>query len=235
MVSMDNLVVTNALPVIRVKLDAGLEGLEWTVNAYTLTFAVFLLTGAALGDRFGRRRLFAIGLTIFTLASAAAAMAPNIGTLIAARAIQGVGGAIVMPLTLTLLASVVAPERRGVAFGVWGAMGGLGVALGPVIGGAITAVLVLAVDLLGERADRPAAAAGAGRRSGRAAAAPAGSTRSVPCSSRPACSASCSAWYAATGTAGPAPRCWPALIGGGAAAGRVPRRGSGGPPRRWCR
>jgi EmrB/QacA subfamily drug resistance transporter len=138
MVSMDNLVVTNALPVIRVKLDAGLEGLEWTVNAYTLSFAVFLLTGAALGDRFGRRRLFAIGLTVFTLASAAAAMAPNIGMLITARAIQGLGGAIVMPLTLTLLASVVAPERRGVAFGIWGATGGLGVALGPVIGGAIT-------------------------------------------------------------------------------------------------
>jgi EmrB/QacA subfamily drug resistance transporter len=138
MVSMDNLVVTNALPVIRVKLGAGLEGLEWTVNAYTLSFAVLLLTGAALGDRFGRRKLFAIGLIIFTLASAGAAMAPNIGILITARAVQGLGGAIAMPLTLTLLASVVKPERRGVAFGVWGAMGGLGVALGPVIGGAIT-------------------------------------------------------------------------------------------------
>ena len=138
MVSMDNLVVTNALPVIRVKLGAGLEGLEWTVNAYTLSFAVFLLTGAALGDRFGRRRLFAIGLAIFTAASAAAAMAPDIGTLITARAIQGVGGAIAMPLTLTLLASVVPAAKRGIAFGVWSATGGLGVALGPVIGGAIT-------------------------------------------------------------------------------------------------
>jgi EmrB/QacA subfamily drug resistance transporter len=138
MVSMDNLIVTNALPVIRRSLDTGLEGLEWTVNAYTLTFAVFLLTGAALGDRFGRRRLFAIGLTIFTLASAAAALAPSIGVLIAARAVQGLGGAIVMPLTLTLLASVVPPERRGLAFGLWGAMSGLGVALGPVIGGAVT-------------------------------------------------------------------------------------------------
>jgi EmrB/QacA subfamily drug resistance transporter len=138
MVSMDNLVVTNALPVIRLKLNAGLEGLEWTVNAYTLTFAVFLLTGAALGDRFGRRRLFVIGIAIFTLASAAAALAPNIGALIAARAVQGVGGAIAMPLTLTLLASVVPASKRGVAFGVWGATAGLGVALGPVIGGAIT-------------------------------------------------------------------------------------------------
>ena len=138
MVSMDNLVVTNALPVIRLKLGAGLEGLEWTVNAYTLTFAVFLLTGAALGDRFGRRRLFVIGIAVFTLASAAAALAPNIGMLIAARAVQGVGGAIAMPLTLTLLSSVVPANKRGVAFGVWGATAGLGVALGPVIGGAIT-------------------------------------------------------------------------------------------------
>jgi EmrB/QacA subfamily drug resistance transporter len=138
MVSMDNLVVTNALPVIRRDLGTGLEGLEWTVNAYTLTFAVFLLTGAALGDRFGRRRLFAIGLGIFTAASAAAALAPDIGTLIAARAVQGLGGAIVMPLTLTLLASVTPPHRRALALGLWGAMGGLGVALGPVIGGGIT-------------------------------------------------------------------------------------------------
>ncbi len=138
MVSMDNLVVTNALPVIRVKLNAGLEGLEWTVNAYTLTFAVLLLTGAALGDRFGRRRLFVIGIAIFTLASAAAALAPNIGTLIATRAVQGVGGAIALPLTLTLLSSVVPANKRGIAFGVWGATAGLGVALGPVIGGAIT-------------------------------------------------------------------------------------------------
>jgi EmrB/QacA subfamily drug resistance transporter len=138
MVSMDNLIVTNALPVIRTELGTGLEGLEWTVNAYTLTFAVFLLTGAALGDRFGRRRMLGIGLVVFTAASAAAALAPNIESLIAARAVQGLGGAIVMPLTLTLIASVTAPEKRGVALGIWGAAGGLGVALGPVIGGGIT-------------------------------------------------------------------------------------------------
>src|SRR5215475_8842451 len=138
MVSMDNLVVTNALPVIRVSLGTGLEGLEWTINAYTLMFAVFLLPGAALGDRFGRRRVFAVGMTIFTAASAVAALAPSVGVLIAARAVQGLGGAVVMPLTLTLLASVVAPERRGLAFGLWGGMSGLGVALGPVIGGGIT-------------------------------------------------------------------------------------------------
>src|SRR3982751_6565848 len=95
MVTLDNLVVTTALPVIRTDLHAGLSGLEWTVNAYTLTFAVLLLTGAALGDRFGRRRMFAIGLGIFTVASAAAALAPSIDALVAARALQGVGGAIV--------------------------------------------------------------------------------------------------------------------------------------------
>ncbi|GAA1833574.1 MFS transporter [Luedemannella flava] len=137
MVTMDNLVVTNALPVIRVELNTGLEGLEWTVNAYTLTFAVFLLTAAALGDRFGRRRLLAIGLAVFTLASAAAALSPDIGTLVAARAVQGLGGAMVMPLTLTILADAVPPEKRGTALGIWGAMSGLGVGLGPVIGGAV--------------------------------------------------------------------------------------------------
>src|SRR3978361_2103507 len=98
MVTLDNLVVTTALPVIRVDLHSGLSGLEWTVNAYTLTFAVLLLTGAALGDRFGRRRMFTIGLSIFTLASAAAALAPSIGALDAARAVQGLGGARVLPL-----------------------------------------------------------------------------------------------------------------------------------------
>src|SRR5947209_10633178 len=107
MVTLDNLVVTTALPVIRKNLHAGIQGLEWTVNAYTLTFAVLLLTGAALGDRFGRRRLFAIGLTLFTFASAAAALAPSIGVLVAARAAQGVGGAIVTPLTLTILSGAV--------------------------------------------------------------------------------------------------------------------------------
>ncbi|WP_213455265.1 DHA2 family efflux MFS transporter permease subunit [Rhizomonospora bruguierae] len=137
MVAMDNLVVTNALPVIRVDLGTGLEGLEWTVNAYTLTFAVLLLTGAALGDRYGRRRLLMIGLAVFTAASTAAALAPDVGVLIAARAVQGAGGALVAPLTLTLLAEVVPPARRGLAFGVWGATSGLGIALGPVIGGAV--------------------------------------------------------------------------------------------------
>ena len=137
MVTLDNLVVTMALPSIRLDLGATIEDLEWTVNAYTLSFAVLLLTGAALGDRFGRKRLFAAGLGIFTAASAAAALAPNVETLVAARAVQGLGGAIVLPLTLTLLSAAVSPERRGLALGAWGGIGGLGVALGPVIGGAV--------------------------------------------------------------------------------------------------
>ena len=137
MVTLDNLVVTTALPSIRVDLGASIEDLEWTVNAYTLSFAVLLLTGAALGDRFGRRRLFAIGLAIFTVASAAAALAPNVETLIAARAVQGVGGAIVTPLTLTILSAAVSADKRGLALGAWGAIGGLAVASGPVVGGAV--------------------------------------------------------------------------------------------------
>jgi EmrB/QacA subfamily drug resistance transporter len=136
-VTLDNLVVTTALPVIREDLGAGLESLEWTVNAYTLSFAVLLLTGAALGDRFGRRRMFAIGLGIFTAGSAAAALAPSVDALVAARALQGIGGAIVTPLTLTLLSAAVRPERRGVALGAWGGIGGLAVALGPLVGGAV--------------------------------------------------------------------------------------------------
>ena len=137
MVTLDNLVVTMALPVIREDLGASLEGLEWTVNGYTLTFAVLLLTGAALGDRFGRKRMFAVGLGIFTAASAAAALAPSIEALVAARAVQGLGGALVMPLTLTLLSAAVPPEKRGLALGAWGGIGGLAVALGPLVGGAV--------------------------------------------------------------------------------------------------
>jgi len=137
MVSLDNLVVTTALPVIKADLGASLQGLEWTVNAYTLTFAVLLLTGAALGDRFGRKRMFLVGLAIFTLGSALAALAPSIEALIAARAMQGVGGAIVTPLTLTILSGAVSPARRGLALGIWGGVSGLAVALGPVVGGAV--------------------------------------------------------------------------------------------------
>jgi EmrB/QacA subfamily drug resistance transporter len=137
MVSLDNLVVTTALPVIREDLHASISQLEWTVNAYTLTFAVLLLTGAALGDRFGRRRLFVLGLLLFTGASAAAALSTSADALNIARAVQGVGGAIVTPLTLTILSSAVAPERRGLALGIWGGIGGLAVAMGPLVGGAV--------------------------------------------------------------------------------------------------
>jgi EmrB/QacA subfamily drug resistance transporter len=137
MVTLDNLVVTTAIPVIRTDLDASLESLEWTVNAYTLTFAVLLLTGAALGDRFGRRRVFAIGVGVFTLGSIAAALAPTVEILNAARAVQGLGGAIVMPLTLTILSAAVPPSKRGLALGAWGGISGLAVAFGPVVGGAV--------------------------------------------------------------------------------------------------
>jgi EmrB/QacA subfamily drug resistance transporter len=137
MASLDNLVVTTALPSIRAHLHASLAGLQWTVNAYTLTFAVLLLTGASLGERYGRRRLFTLGLGLFTAGSAAAALAPGIGWLVAARAVQGVGAAVLIPLTLTLLSAAVSPERRGLALGAWGAVGGLAIAIGPLVGGAV--------------------------------------------------------------------------------------------------
>src|SRR5437867_6460032 len=137
MVTLDNLVVTTAIPVIRKDLHASLSSLEWTVNAYTLTFAVLLLTGAALGDRFGRRRVFSAGISIFTLGSVAAALAPNVEILNVARAFQGLGGAIVMPLTLTILSAAVPAEKRGVALGAWGGISGLAVAFGPLVGGAV--------------------------------------------------------------------------------------------------
>lgn len=137
MTALDNLVVGVALPSIRASFGGSLEALEWTVNAYTLSFAVLLVPGAALGDRFGRKRLFVIGLTVFTGASVAAALAPSMAALVAARAVQGAGAAIVTPLTLTLLAAAVPVERRGMALGVWGGVSGLGVALGPFVGGAV--------------------------------------------------------------------------------------------------
>src|ERR671935_2537892 len=137
MVTLDNLVVTTAIPVIRRDLDASLESLEWTVNAYTLTFAVLLLTGAALGDRFGRRRVFTVGVGIFTLGSIAAALAPSVEVLNLARAAQGLGGAIVMPLTLTILSAAVPPERRGLALGAWGGISGPPLPVRPPFGGAL--------------------------------------------------------------------------------------------------
>ncbi len=137
MVVLDNLVVSIALPSIHRDLGASIQSLEWTVNAYVLSYAVLLLTGAALGDRFGRRRMFLAGLALFTAASAAAALAPTIGLLVAARAVQGTGAAMVTPLTLTLLAAAFPAERRGMALGVWSGISGAAVALGPLVGGAV--------------------------------------------------------------------------------------------------
>src|SRR5437763_4586514 len=137
MVVLDNLVVNVALPSIHRDLGASIQSLEWTVNAYVLAYAVFLLTGAALGDRFGRKRMFSGGIALFTLSSAAAALAPTSGFLIAARAVQGLGAAVVIPLTLTLIADAFPPQRRGVAIGVWSGISGIAVALGPLVGGAV--------------------------------------------------------------------------------------------------
>src|ERR1700722_10464854 len=137
MVVLDNLVVSVALPTIHRDLGASIQSLEWTVNAYVLSYAVLLLTGAALGDRFGRKRMFLLGMTVFTGASAAAALAPSTGMLVAARAVQGAGAALVTPLTLTLLAEAFPTERRGMALGVWSGISGAAVAIGPLVGGAV--------------------------------------------------------------------------------------------------
>jgi EmrB/QacA subfamily drug resistance transporter len=135
--ALDTLVVSTAIPTIRVDLGASVSQLEWTVNAYNLSFAVMLVTAAALGDRFGRRRLYAVGLVGFAVASVASALAPNVGWLIASRAVQGVAAAFMMSLGLALLSAAFPAERRGTAIGLFSAVTGLAVASGPLVGGAV--------------------------------------------------------------------------------------------------
>jgi len=141
MIVLDNLIVASALPSIERSLNSPLSSAEWILDAYILSFAVLILTGAALGERFGRRRVFIAGLVIFTAASAAGALAANVGQLVAARAVQGAGSAILMPLTLTLLTNAFPAEKRGTALGIWSSIAGLGVAAGPVVGGLVTDAL----------------------------------------------------------------------------------------------
>jgi EmrB/QacA subfamily drug resistance transporter len=137
MAALDTLVVSTALNRIRLDLGASVGQLEWTVNAYNLSFAVLLITGAALGDRYGRRNLYAAGLGVFALASAAGALAPNVGVLIGARALQGVGAALIMPLGLALLSAAFPASKRGAAIGIFSAITGISVASGPLVGGAV--------------------------------------------------------------------------------------------------
>jgi EmrB/QacA subfamily drug resistance transporter len=137
MSALDVVVVATALPTLRTHLGASLSDLEWTINAYNLVFGCLMLTGAALGDRFGRRRTYVLGLVVFVLGSAMAALSASAGVLIAARALEGAGAAAVVPLSLTLISDAFPAERRGTAIGIWGGVTGLGVAAGPVVGGAV--------------------------------------------------------------------------------------------------
>jgi MFS family permease len=138
MVALDVTVVSTALSSIRLHLHASIDELEWTVNAYGLSFAVLLMTGSSLGDRFGRRRLFVSGLALFVVASAACALSTDVGFLVAARAVQGACAAIIAPVSLAILTAAFPPDRRGQALGIFSGITGLAVVAGPVIGGAVT-------------------------------------------------------------------------------------------------
>ncbi len=154
MVVLDSSVLITALPRMQRDLHVGLSSLQWTFNAYGIAFAAGIITAAALGDRFGRRRVFNSGLALFTIASAACALAPGAGELIAARTVQGLAGAVVLPLSLTILTTAFPAEKRGMIVGVYGGLAGLAVALGPIVGGARHRSDRLALDLLAQRADR---------------------------------------------------------------------------------
>jgi EmrB/QacA subfamily drug resistance transporter len=138
MVALDATVVATALPRMQADLHVGFTSLQWTLNSYGIAFAAGIITAAALGDRFGRRLIFNLGLALFTIASGACALAPNASELIAARTVQGLGGAIVLPLSLTILTTAFPAERRGTIVGIYGGLAGLAVAAGPLLGGAVT-------------------------------------------------------------------------------------------------
>jgi EmrB/QacA subfamily drug resistance transporter len=138
MVVLDSVVVITALPRMQRDLHVSLASVQWTLNAYGIAFAAGIITAAALGDRLGRRRVFTAGLALFTVASVACAVAPNVSDLIVARTVQGLGGAIVLPLSLTILTAAFPVQRRGMIVGVYGGLAGLAVAMGPIVGGAIT-------------------------------------------------------------------------------------------------
>jgi EmrB/QacA subfamily drug resistance transporter len=138
MVVLDSVVVITALPRMQRDLHVSLLSLQWTLNAYGIAFAAGIITAAALGDRFGRRKVFSIGLGLFTIASVACALAPNLSDLIIARTVQGLGGAVVLPLSLTILTTAFPHQRRGMIVGIYGGLAGLAVAMGPIVGGAVT-------------------------------------------------------------------------------------------------
>ena len=209
MVGLDILVVTTTLTTIHLRLGASLGQLEWIINAYTLSFAVLLMTASALGDRFGRRRLFLAGLSLFTVMSAACALAPSIGWLIAARAVQGAGSAMIMPHAMALLSAAYPPQKRAKALGIFSGVTGLAILGGPMIGGVVVQSLswpwIFWLNVPIGLVVIPLARTGGSTRAGSARP---GSTPAVSYWSPRPPSAWSGAWCGATRPAGGAPRCW---------------------------